>query len=195
MIHEYDEALVEFDETMTRVHDSEVDRIEAERQYLEFLAGNAGKGAGYFQLPSFLTKKQSLKKRVRDLRMQKENGWNNSIKLSKAQPQPIVSQVANYVRQKTKTRPRRQIENTSTDRQFSRMYATAQSVIVESKPAPEMNRSFAKAKAVVLTVQDEEFDSEEEVQKPMPKIIRNRIAVPRESPERQTKRLDQSLDI
>jgi len=176
MIHEYDEALVEFDETMTRVHDSEVDRIEAERKYLEFLAGNAGKGANYFQVPSFLTKKQTLKKRLKDIRLQKENGWNNSIKLSKAQPNTNISQVVNYLRQKTKPRPRRQIETTSIDRQSSRMYATTQSVIIESKPAPDMNQnqihnqnqnhSFVKAKAVVLTVQDEEFDSEEEVSAP-----------------------------
>jgi len=164
MINEYDEALVEFDETMNRVYDSEVERIEAERKYLEFLAGNAGKGAGYFQVPSFLTKKQTLKKRLKDIRLQKENGWNNSIKLSKAQQNTNISQVVNYMRQKTKSRPRRQIENTNSERQSSRMYATTQSVIVESKPVPEMNKnhSFGNAKAVVLTVQDEEFDSEEE---------------------------------
>jgi len=87
--------------------------------------------------------------------------------LSKAQPSKDISQVVNYIRQKTKTRPRRQIENPSVDRQSYRMFATTQSVIVESKPAPEMNQnqnhSFVNAKAVVLTVQDEEFDSEEEL--------------------------------
>ena len=57
MIQDYDDAIVEFDETMTRVYDSEVERIDAERQYVEFLAGNAGKDASYFQVPSFLQKK------------------------------------------------------------------------------------------------------------------------------------------
>lgn len=68
---------------MHHIYDSEVDRIEAERKYMEFLANNAGKGKGYFQLPKFLTKKQTMKKRLKDLKMQKVNGWNNSIKLDK----------------------------------------------------------------------------------------------------------------
>lgn len=57
MIQEYDEAIEHFDETMTHVFESEVDRLEAERRYMEFLANNAGKDRGYFQIPSFLTKK------------------------------------------------------------------------------------------------------------------------------------------
>ena len=68
---------------MTKVYDSEVERIEAERQYMEFLAGNAGKDASYFQVPSFLKKKQSMKMRLKDIRMHKEKGWNTSIKLAK----------------------------------------------------------------------------------------------------------------
>lgn len=103
---------------MTRVYDSEVDRIEAERQYMEFLAGNAGKDVSYFQVPSFLTKKQSIKMRLKDVRMQKENGWNTSIKLTKAQPKSHLSQAVQYLRQRTKTRPHRQIENQSIDHQL-----------------------------------------------------------------------------
>lgn len=85
MIEEYDEAVSEFDETMSKVYESEVDRIEAERKYVEFLATNAGRDADYFKVPSFLVKKQSMKKRLKDLRMQKEKTWNNSIKLGKSQ--------------------------------------------------------------------------------------------------------------
>ena len=69
MIHEYDDAIEHFDETMTHVYETEIERLEAERQYLEFLKTNAGKDKDYFQIPSFLTKKQSLKKRLKDIRM------------------------------------------------------------------------------------------------------------------------------
>jgi len=31
MIHEYDEAIVHFDETMTQVYETEIERLEAER--------------------------------------------------------------------------------------------------------------------------------------------------------------------
>lgn len=65
---------------MSRKFDSEVDRLEAERKYLEFLESNAGREASYFQLPSFMTKKQSLKRRLKDIRMTKEMGWNRSLK-------------------------------------------------------------------------------------------------------------------
>ena len=57
MIHEYDDAIEHFDETMTHVYETEIERLEAERKYLEFLSTNAGKDKGYFQIPSFLTKK------------------------------------------------------------------------------------------------------------------------------------------
>ena len=57
MIHEYDDAIENFDETMTHVYETEIERLEAERKYLEFLSTNAGKDKGYFQIPSFLTKK------------------------------------------------------------------------------------------------------------------------------------------
>lgn len=83
MIHEYDDAIENFDETMTHVYETEIERLEAERQYLEFLASNAGKDKSYFQIPSFLTKKQSLKKRLKDIRMQKEGSWNRSNKIAK----------------------------------------------------------------------------------------------------------------
>jgi len=44
------------------------------------LESNAGREASYFQLPSFMTKKQSLKRRLKDIRMTKEMGWNRSLK-------------------------------------------------------------------------------------------------------------------
>ena len=67
---------------MTRVYDTEVERLEAEQLYMEFLASNAGKGTNYFQVPSF-AKKQSLKIRLKDIRMMKESSWNKSIKVAK----------------------------------------------------------------------------------------------------------------
>ena len=65
---------------MSKMYDSEVDRLAAEKKYLEFLESNAGRDANYFQLPSFLTKKQSLKRRLKDIRMDKEKSWNRSLK-------------------------------------------------------------------------------------------------------------------
>lgn len=50
---------------------------------MEFLARNAGKDRGYFQIPSFMTKKQSLKMRVKDLKMAKKGQWNSSLKIAK----------------------------------------------------------------------------------------------------------------
>jgi len=62
------------------MYDSEVDRLAAEKKYIEFLESNAGRDTTYFQLPSFLTKKQSLKRRLKDIRMTKEKSWNRSLK-------------------------------------------------------------------------------------------------------------------
>lgn len=81
LIREYDEALVDFDGKMTKVFNSEVERLEAERLYNEFLAGNAGKPADYFKLYKFVKKgREETVPRLKDIRMKKA-GWNGSIKL------------------------------------------------------------------------------------------------------------------
>jgi len=81
MIREYDGAVEDFDESMTRVYNSEAERIEAERKLQEFLASNAGKPAGYFKLPAFLQGKQSaqLKWRLQDLGTRKEKTRDKSV--------------------------------------------------------------------------------------------------------------------
>lgn len=86
LIQEYDEELISFNEFMSKAYESEVARLEAEKLYKEFLATNAGRPKGYFQVPSFLTKKQSLKRRVKDIKMDKERGWNKSLKIAKPHP-------------------------------------------------------------------------------------------------------------
>lgn len=75
MLEEYDDELKDFDEHMQEVFVSEVERLEIERKYGEFLASNAGKDAGYFKVPSFLMKHTSLnrmKKRIKDLRRERQ---------------------------------------------------------------------------------------------------------------------------
>jgi len=71
------------------MYDSEVERLAAEKKYMEFLASNAGRDANYFKLPAFLTRKQSLKRRLKDIRMNKEKTWNNSVKRN--QPKKLTS--------------------------------------------------------------------------------------------------------
>lgn len=142
--------------------------------------------------------------RLKDIRMQKETGWNTSIKLAKpisnqAKPQPKshLSQAVKYLRQRTKTRPHRQIETQSIDNQLHQSYAMTKSVLVEPKRDSDMsNKSFTKAsKRVVLTVQDEEPETQAEGQVPQPRILRASTKKFKFSPERRSKRLNLSVDM
>lgn len=103
MITDYDEALEEFDVTMMGVYNSEVERLAAEKEYLEYLAMNSGKPKGYFKVPVFHGKRKSTK-RIKDLKMSKE--WNKSIKLGRPRAGAANSQslnkTTNFMRQRTR---------------------------------------------------------------------------------------------
>lgn len=103
MIHSFDEAVEEFDETMIGVYNTEVERLAREKELQEYMALNAGKPPGYFKVPVFHGKKKSYK--AQDLKMNKQ--WNKSIKIGKPRlAKSQVNQVAQaYVsKQKTLTR-------------------------------------------------------------------------------------------
>lgn len=71
MNKEFDDAIENFDFLMNKLYANEVERIEAERKYLEFLASNAGKPKGYFQVPNLLTRKLSKEnQRLKNKRIQ-----------------------------------------------------------------------------------------------------------------------------
>lgn len=72
MNKEFDDAIENFDFLMNKLYANEVERIEAERKYLEFLASNAGKPKGYFQVPTLHTRKLSKEniQRLKNKRIQ-----------------------------------------------------------------------------------------------------------------------------